>query len=72
MLVLTSRVSRTVCVCLVTVLSSTGNDIEARGVMSFESSYDLSAIQRWCSFRTLENQMHKIYSNFTFKKITAN
>lgn len=72
MLVSTNRVSRTVRVWRVTVLSSTGNDKEARGVMSFECSSDLSATQRWCSFWTLENQMHKIYSNFTFKIITAN
>jgi len=52
MLVSTSRVSRTVRVCRVTVLSSTGNDMEARGVMSFECSSDLSATQRWCSFWT--------------------
>lgn len=69
MLVSTSRVSRTVRVCRVTVLSSTGNDMEASGVMSFECSRDLSATQRWCSFWTLKNHMHKIYDNFTFKKI---
>jgi hypothetical protein len=64
MFVSTSRVSRTVRVWRVTVRSSTGNDMEASGVISFECSSDLSATQRWCSFWTLKNQKHKIYSIF--------
>lgn len=53
-LVSTSRVSRIVCVCRVTVRSSTTGKLKVdNGVTSFECSNERSDTHLWCSFCTL-------------------